>query len=127
MREEYNVQIIETTKELTARERIKMKDLSRAIPLDETVTTESPLVIAPADYAVLNVHNEKADEKDYTKYLILDAQGNTYVTGSHSFFNSFSDIFYEMREANESGYEIEIFKKESTNYKGKHFLTCSII
>lgn len=127
MREEYNVQIIETTKELTARERIKMKDLSKAIPLDETVTPESPLVISPADYAVLNVHNEKADEKDYTKFLILGRDGNTYVTGSQSFFNSFSDIFSEMREANESDYEIEIFKKESTNYKGKHFLTCSIV
>lgn len=127
MREEYNVKIIESTKELTARERIKMKDLSKAIPLDETVTPESPLVIAPADYAILGVHNEKADEKDYTKFLILDTQGNTYVTGSQSFFNSFSDIFSEMREANETDYEIEIFKKESTNYKGKHFLTCSIV
>lgn len=127
MREEYNVQIVESTKELTARERIKMKDLSKAIPLDETVTPESPLVIAPADYAVLGVHNEKADEKDYTKFLILDREGNTYVTGSQSFFNSFSDIFTEMREANETDYEIEIFKKESTNYKGKHFLTCSIV
>ena len=124
--ENYKVTIKEASKELTARERIMLKDTGNAIKLDEAATAETPLVITPEAYAVLNIHNEKSDNKDYENYIIIDASGTKYVTGSPSFWVSFKEIFDEM--ANEAApYSIAVYKLESKNYKGKHFLTCSII
>lgn len=122
----YSVAIVATSKELSARERIMMKDTSNAIKLDEAVKTDTPLVIAPAAYAELSVHNEKSDNVDYKNYIIIDSDGNKFVTGSSSFWESFMEIWEEM-DGEEEEYQIEIFKKESKNYKGKHFLTCSIV
>ena len=123
--EGYSVNIKEASKNLTARERIMMKDTSNAIKLDEAAN-ETPIVISPADYVVLDVHNEKSDNKDYNLYLIIDKDGNKYVTGSPSFWSSFTAIWDEMSGEDEE-YSLEIYKLDSKNYKGKKFLTCSII
>lgn len=123
--EGYKVTIIETSKELTARERLMVKDTTNAGSLDE-LTQTSPLVIAVDSYAVLEVHNEHSDNKDYTKYLIIDKNGNKYVTGSESFWTSFKEIYDEMKDTGEE-YEIEIYRMESKNYKGKSFITCSVV
>lgn len=122
----YSVNILETSKELKAREKIAIKDTSNAIPLDEIVEVGVPVVITPDWYAVLEIHNEKSEDKDYKKYVIVDKNGEKYVTGSESFFSSFHDIFVDMADEEED-YEIECYKMESKNYKGKHFLTCSIV
>lgn len=124
--EAYEVKVIETSKELTARERIMLKDTTNAIKLDEAVKGGDHLVITPVDYAVLAIHNEKSDNIDYENYIIVDDTGNKYVTGSASFWKSFKDIYDEMRGETEP-YQIEVYKVESKNYKGKMFLTCSII
>ena len=70
----YNVTISSASRELSARERIAIKDFSNAIPLDEA-TKDGKLVINPVDYAVLDVHNEKSDNKDYKKFVVIDAAG----------------------------------------------------
>lgn len=119
----YQVSIREASKELTARERIKFKDVSNAEPLDKVVVYGEVLSIQPESYAILDVHNEKSDNKDYTKYVIEDANGVLYTTGSESFFNTFMNIHEEMEG---EPYTLDIFKRESKNYSGKQFLTCSI-
>lgn len=128
MRTEFNITIKESSKtDLTARERVLLKDTSNAVKLDEVVTEDgTPFVLSPAAYAVLAVHNEKAksDDKDYEQYLILDSDGNKYVTGSQSFWNSFADIWSDMEG---EPFELSIYKKPSKNYSGKCFLTCSIV
>lgn len=122
----YSVEIKESSKELTPREKIKLKDTSNAIKFDEVVTDEAPFVLTPVGYAVLNIHNEKSkDNKDYSNYVILAEDGNKYVTGSTSFWTSFIDIWNDMQ--GEEQYSIEVYKMDSKNYKGKKFLTCSII
>lgn len=122
----YSVEIKESSKELTPREKIKLKDTSNAIKFDEVITDEAPFVLTPVGYAVLNIHNEKSkDNKDYNNYVILAEDGNKYVTGSTSFWTSFIDIWNEM--LGEEQYSIEVYKMDSKNYKGKKFLTCSII
>lgn len=123
--EGYKVSIKECSKELTARERIMMKDTSNAIKLDEAAN-DQPLVISPVAYTVLDVHNDKADNPDYNNFIILDSDGNKYVTGSQSFWNAFKEIWDEMEQENEP-YQIEVYKLDSKNYKGKKFLSCSII
>lgn len=126
MREDYNATIRECSKELSARERVLIKDTTNAISLDEaTNDSDSPLVISPDFYAVLDVHNEKSDNKDYTKYILVDKNGNKFVTGSDSFWNSFMEIMAEME--GEGDFEIQVYRRESKNYKGKSFITCSIV
>lgn len=126
MREDYNAVIRVCSKELSARERVLIKDTTNAISLDEaTSDSDSPLVISPDFYAVLDVHNEKSDNKDYTKYILVDKNGNKFVTGSDSFWNSFMEIMAEME--GEGDFEIQVYRRESKNYKGKSFITCSIV
>lgn len=124
--EGYSVTIKEVSKDLSARERIKLKDTTNAIKLDSAVTPDTPLMITPDAYAILNIHNEKSDNVDYENYVILDKSGNKYVTGSPSFWQAFLEIWIEMEKENEP-YDIEVYKMESKNYKGKSFLTCSIV
>lgn len=124
--EGFKTSIKEVSKDLTARERIMLKDTSNAVKLDEAANGETPLVITPVVYAVLDIHNEKSDNKDYENYIIVDANGTKYVTGSPSFWTSFMEIWTEMADEEET-YSLEVYKKDSKNYKGKKFLTCSII
>lgn len=124
----YSVSIKECSKELTKRERIRIKDTSNAVKLDEATNGDSPLVIEPDYYAVLAVHNEKSENKDYEVYIIVDTSGTKFVTGSTSFITSFIDIWGEMKDDDsDEPWQIEVYKKDSKNYKGKQFLTCSIV
>lgn len=124
----YEVKIREASKDFSKREAIKIKDVSNAVKFDE-IAEGSPVVITPAAYAVLDVHNDKSENKDYPLYIILDKDGNKYVTGSESFWNSFIDIWEEMTDGEDEPeeFEVEVYKKDSKNYKGKKFLTCSIV
>lgn len=121
----FEVKIRESSKELTAKERVKFKDTTNAVQLDDA-TKENPLVIAPDFYVILDIHNERSEDKDYVKYIVVDKAGNKFVTGSESFFTAFKSIFEEMGGTNED-YEIEVYRLPSKNYKGKEFLTCSIV
>ena len=121
----YEVSIKESSKELTAKERIALKDTSDAIKLDEA-TTENSLVIKPVAYAILNVVNDKADDPEYLQYVVIADDGTKYVTGSESFWNSFINIFEEMKDESEE-WAIKVYRLDSKNYKGKQFISCSII
>lgn len=126
--EGYSVKVRECSKELTAKEKIAIKDFTNAVALDSAITDDTPIIVNPDYYAILDVHNEHSqNDKDYTKYIIVDKSGTKYVTGSNSFFTSFIDIFTEMSaEAPGEDYAIECYRRPSQNYKGKSFLTCSI-
>ena len=123
--EGYSVKIREVSKEITAKERVMLKDTTNAISLDE-VTQDAKFVFEPAYYAVLDVHNEKSEDKDYTKYIIVDKAGTKLVTGSESFFTSFKSIMDEMEGCDEE-FSIEAYRLPSKNYKGKEFITCSLV
>lgn len=121
----YKVLIEDSSKDLTARERLMLKDTSDALKIDE-LTEDDGLIISPDAYAVLDVHNEKSENKEYHVYLIIDKNGTKYVTGSESLWSSFIEIWEDMTEAGEE-FEIKCYKLASKNYKGKKFITCSII
>ena len=121
----YSVEIKETSRELTAKQRIVLKDTSNAIKLD-TACEEEEIIIEPVDYAVLSIHNEKSDNVDYENYVIIDTNGDKYITGSASFWYSFMDIYNEM-QGEEEAWAIKAYKLDSKNYEGKKFITCSII
>ena len=127
----YSATVKEASKELTPKERLMLKDLSNAESLD-LVTTEAEFnntktTINVDFYAKLSVHNEKAEDKDYETLVVVDKNGTKYYTGSQSFATAFMDIYEEMTEVGEDEIDIEVYRKESKTYKGKQFITCSII
>lgn len=126
----YKATVRECSKELTVKERIMLKDTSNAESLDaltqEASFNNEKVLINVDYYATLDIHNEKSDNKDYINFIVVDKDGKKYVTGSQSFISSFTDIVEEMTEAGEKDITIEVYRKESKNYKGKDFITCSI-
>lgn len=127
----YKASVSECSKELTLKEKIALKDTSNAIGLD-LLTQEANFngvkVIIEVDYyATINIHNEKSDNKDYINFIVVAKDGTKYVTGSQSFISAFKDIASELSEAGETDMTIEVYRKESKNYKGKDFITCSIV
>ena len=125
----YNVKIIESSKELTKREVLKMKDTTNTLSIDELIKDgeDTSFIITPVDYVVLSIECDKFDgeEKTVKNIIIIDKDDKKYRTGSQSFIEAFTNIYDEMR--GEEEYEIEIYKVPSKNYKSKYFITCSII
>lgn len=125
---DYKVTIKESSIELSPKQRLMYKDTADAIKLDEAVKENEPLAIEPIGYVVLSIHNEKSDNPDYEQYLIISADGSKYVTGSSNFFDTFVDIWDELGGVEtDEAWMINVYKKPSNNFKGKFFLTCSVI
>lgn len=120
----YSVTIAETSRELSAKERVQLKDTTDCVALDKA-TQESPVVIDLDMFAVLNIHNEKSDDKDYLNYVLVDKNGTRYTTGSESLWSAFMDIFAEMKD--EADWALKVYRMPSKNRQGKDFLTCSVI
>ena len=120
----YSASIKEASRELSAKERIMLKDTTSAVKLDQATQVED-IHISVDSYAVLNIHNDKATPTDYENYIILDRNGTKYVTGSQSFWNAFMDIFTEMENESEE-WSIRVYRHPSKNYSGKDFITCAI-
>lgn len=121
----YSVKIQYCSKELTARDRVAIKDTTNAVSLDEA-TKDSKVIIDLDYYAKLSVHNEHSEDKDYDKYIIVAKDGTKYVTGSTSFLTDMEEIVDEMADSGED-FQLEVYRMPSKNYKGKEFLTCSIV
>lgn len=120
----YEVKIVETSKELSAKERVQLKDTTDAVKLDKA--TQGNEVIIDVDFfAELNIHNEKSEDKDYKNYVVVDKNGTRYVTGSDSFWSSFRNIVAEMD--GETGWGVKAYQMPSKNREGKSFITCSVV
>ena len=124
--EGYTVKIEESSEELKGKQRIIMKDTSDALKLDEATEGGNSIIIKVEKWAILKVHNEKADDKEYENYIIVDNEGHKFVTGSQSFWSSFINIYEEMKDEDEE-WAIKVYRLPSKNYKGKEFITCSVI
>jgi len=120
----YTAEIVKCNKELSKKEKVMYKNASDCMRLDEETSKNGTLVIKPVLWMELAVHNDKAKNPDYTQYIIVDADGSSYLTGSENFMNNFLGIAEEM-EGEE--FEVEVYRKPSKNYSGKEFLTCKLI
>lgn len=123
---EYKATVNESSWEMTAREKLRYTDFTDVVQIDEA-TQAGDIIIDVDKWLVVQVHNEKSDTIDYKKYVIIDQEGQAYVTGSESFWRSFIEIYEVMSEEEETVYSIKVYRRESKNYKGKDFLTCRII
>lgn len=124
----YKARVAVVSKDLSATERIKFKDTSDAVGIDLALKDLESLTVTIDYYGVLDIHNEKAeDNKDYKNYVFVTTDGEKYVTGSESLWTSFTDIADELADEGMDEFPpIKFYKKESKNYKGKYFLTCSL-
>lgn len=124
---EYSAKVVEATKELTGKERVAIKMFTDAHQLDEVTQNYEDGVLINVDYvAKVAVHNEKSDNKDYNKYIYVDKDGTMYVSGSETLYRTYQEIEEEMEDEDED-WAIKVIRKESSNYKGKDFLTCVIV
>ena len=126
----YTATITESSREFSAKERVMFKDLGNAESMIDyaraALEQGGKATIDVADFAVISIHNEATDDVDYINYLLIDKNGNKYYTGSESFWNSFKNIYNEMKDSDEE-WGIELNLLPSKNYKGKEILTCSLI
>ena len=127
----YSATIIEASRELTARERVMFKDTQNAISMNDFAESAKSadgkaFIENVTDYVHIMVHNDKSDDKDYDNYMVIDGQGDKYVTGSKAFWNAFMDIYNEMKDETEP-WNIQLNLIPSKNYKGKNVLTCSLV
>ena len=126
---DYSAKVSFTSKEVSARERIKLKDTGNYTRLDEATQIED--VIIDLDYyAILDVHNEKAQsgDKDYQQVITVDKNGTYYSTGSTSYLHALEDILSELEYEGDSGeISIRVYRRPSKNRTGKDFITCSLV
>lgn len=122
--EGYSAKIKEVSVDLSAKQRIQLKDTTTAIKLD-SATQEGELHITPDFHAILEIHNDKSDNQDYEVFVLVDKDGSKYVTGSNSFKSAYMDIYNEMKDETEE-WGIRVYRMPSKNYAGRDFLTCSV-
>lgn len=126
----YTATITETSREFTAKERVMFKDLQNATPAvdyaKECRANDGRATVEVKDWAVIDIHNESADNTDYTVYLFIDKNGNKFYTSSEPAWNSFKNIYDEMKDSDEE-WGIEFNLIPSKKYNGKEILTCSLI
>lgn len=122
----YSVEILEASAELTKREKVMFKDTSNAVKFDDVVTPEQGITITPTGWVKLAIHNPKGERKDFENLVITTYEGEKFVTGSPTFIEKFLGIWEDMYDPNED-FQIEVFKRDSKNYKGKQFLSCAVV
>ena len=68
----YSVEIVNSTKELTGKEKIMVKDTSNAVKIDDVTNNGNSITISPKILVTLKVHNEKAqDMPDFGNVALL--------------------------------------------------------
>lgn len=126
----YKVTVGLSKKELTAREKIAMKNFgSFALSLDRFLDEqENGEITIPVDnITCLGVDNLKAENPHYQVYVITSGDKH-YYTSSKSLKNALDDIIDELADAQDTDpWSVRIFKKDSNNYKGKKFITCTLV
>lgn len=128
----YNARIINSSFEkLNGKDKLKYMNFSNMLQLDDVVAeTGEHYPISVIGFVIVEVHNEKSDNKDYNKMVLVADDGTLYVTGSDSFMREFENIVEVLKDDfTDAGtlplYEINVYKRPSKNYNGK-FLTCGV-
>lgn len=126
--EGYNVRITDASKELTAKEKVRIKDFSNALQLDDLIEGDNHYLLDYDYHVDMEVHNEKSknEKKDYFKRVIVDKAGQAYVTGSTAFTSAMDEVIAEMQDSSEE-YKLDCYKVDSKNFTGKQFITCTVI
>lgn len=119
-RTDYNAKVTYSKLELTAREKIAIKDFETATKLNDIIKAE-PIILPIKNVVKVEVHNEHSQQnKDYSVFIIVTEDNKTYRTGSESFFDSYVDIIDELADMGEdtSVVKFKLYKQSSKNFDG---------
>lgn len=124
----YEVKIVDGSREFSKVESLKIKMLSGAIAIDDLLKESSnPIIEGVTDWAELEIHNENSkQDKDYSKFVIITENGDMYITGSESFWDSFRTIYDTMCDGDKEIFSIQAYAVKSTNFAGE-FFNCAIV
>lgn len=122
----YNAEIKYASKELTRKQQAQL--LQANFPtLDQTVLSDGSEFIIDLDfYAVIKIHNEKTENKDYEVCIVFCKDGTAYGTGSASFIQRLEEAWEYMSDSDEP-WQLAVSKKNSKTRTGAQFLTCRVI
>lgn len=125
--EGFTSKVVESNKELTKKEQVKLKSLDDCVSLDSVVTSHDDSLLIDVDYyALIEVHNENSKkDKDYSKLIVVDKNGTKYITGSAPFISAFRDIMNDMADSDEE-WQLKCFRRPSQNYVDRDFFSCTI-
>lgn len=130
----YEVKLVNTLRELTAKEKVKFKMAQDLQSLNDLVKT-APVEMKIHNVVTLDIHNPLTKErdkdgnqikveKDYTRFIIEDKEGILYQTSSESLYEALMMIIDEL--GLEEDYEVRILAMPSTNFAG-NFLTAELV
>ena len=120
----YKQNVIASSKELSKKDLLRLKDTSAALSLNDLVKTDGEkLRLIITDYAYLEV---ETDQESFNKMILTDTDFNQYQTGSEVFAKSIQEIFTDLEDELEDGVIIDVFKKKSNNQTG-FFLNCVFV
>lgn len=120
----YSAVISASSKELSKKERIQLKDMTDVIRLD-SATKDGDVIISKVENIVeIEIHNDKATPTDYKNIIVIGEDGTRYATGSTSFRNALFDIAEEMGD---DEYGIRVYRRPSQNYQGRDFISCAVL
>lgn len=130
--ENYTSEITYSSRELTPIEKIKYKDLTATVSLDEELKNLPDNRLEFKLELAFNVHVNNPKAKGNTEYdtmVIVDADtGVRYRTSSTSFMNALGEIGRELiaNSIDISTLTLVAYTRPSKNFTGKSFLTCAI-
>ena len=124
----YEAKIVDGSREFSKVESLKIKMLSGAIAIDDLLKdSDNPIIEGVTDWAELQIHNENSkQDKDYSKYVVLTENGDMFITGSESFWDSFRTIYDTMNEGEKETFSVQVYAVKSTNFAGE-FFNCAIV
>lgn len=121
----YRATFVKGSRDFSIKERLMYKDFTAAVQIEDVIKDNGTIKVV--DWAIYDVLNEALDNPEYTKYVLIDDDGSSYVTGSPSFWKEFMMIWEELENAGElEGMEIKPYKAPSKNYNGE-FITCRLV
>ena len=92
----YNVKIIESSKELTKREVLKMKDTTNTLSIDELIKDgeETSFIITPVDYVILSIECDKFDSEEKTakNIIVIDKEDKKYRSIDNTNYNLLKEL-----------------------------------
>lgn len=122
----YSANIKYTSKELTKKQQAQL--LQADFPtLDKAVMSDGTELVIDIDfYAIIQVHNEKTENKDYEVCVVFCKDGSAYGTGSSSFIQRLEEAMEYMEDSDEE-WKLAVSKKNSKTRTGAQFLSCRVI
>lgn len=127
MEREYQAKVVAVIgKELTKKEMFSVSRFSRCKDVASLLSEQEVIVKEVQTVAIVEVHNEKSENTDYKKMVVIGSDGSRYVTGSETAMREMMDIMDYMAEYDEA-FDVQFVTRPSNNFKDRDFITVELL